>query len=174
MSVLDIYQFPEKVLLKKAEPVSEMNPSLEKLIQDMMETMYHAPGIGLAANQVGVLKRLAVLDLSSQDEPRNTIVIVNPKIVSMSEQTETIEEGCLSVPGFVAEVERAAQVTVAGKNMKGEDIEITAKGLFARALQHEIDHLDGILYIDRIGKLKRQRYVKQRKKELSLQQKTDD
>ncbi len=167
MSVRDIIEFPDPLLKKNARDVKSLNQEVKKLIEDMTDTMYHAPGIGLAANQIGEMQKIAVADVSSKDEPKKTIVIVNPRIVDMSEETETMEEGCLSVPEFSSEVERALWITVAGKNMKGEDIEFTARDLLARVLQHEIDHLNGVLYIDRIGKLKRYQYVRQRKKTLA-------
>lgn len=167
MARLRILEFPDPILKQKAQPLDGINAAIEKLIRDMTDTMYQAPGVGLAANQVGVAKQVLVADVSSQEEARNTIVIVNPKIIELGDETETMEEGCLSVPEFRAEVERALRVVVAGKNLAGEDIEITAEGFLARVLQHEIDHLSGTLYIDRIGKLKRQRYVRLRKKALA-------
>jgi peptide deformylase len=167
MAVLEIAQFPHPVLKGKTEPVEGINQAIEKLVKDMADTMYHAPGSGLAANQVGVNKQIMVADVSQAEEEKDTIVIINPRIVSMSDETEIMEEGCLSVPDFRAEVERAVLITVLGRDLEGEDIEVEAEGFFARVLQHEIDHLNGVLYIDRIGKLKRQRYVRQRKKALA-------
>jgi len=167
MAVLEIVQFPHPVLKEKTETVEGINQAIEKLVKDMADTMYHAPGSGLAANQVGVNKQIMVGDVSQAEEEKDTIVIINPRIISMSDETEIMEEGCLSVPDFRAEVERAVTVTVLGKDLEGEDIEVEAEGFFARVLQHEIDHLNGVLYIDRIGRLKRQRYVRQRKKALA-------
>ena len=167
MAVLEIVQFPHPVLKEKSETVEGINQAIEKLVKNMADTMYNAPGSGLAANQVGVNKQIMVVDVSSAEEEKNTIVIINPRIVSMSDETEIMEEGCLSVPDFRAEVERAVTVTVLGKDLEGEDVEVEAEGFFSRVLQHEIDHLNGVLYIDRIGKLKRQRYVRQRKKALA-------
>ncbi|HUT53981.1 MAG TPA: peptide deformylase [bacterium] len=167
MALLRILEFPDPVLKEKARPLDGINPAIEKLIRDMTDTMYQAPGVGLAANQVGALKQVLVADVSSAEEARNTIVIVNPRIIELSDETETAEEGCLSVPEFRAEVERAVRIVVLGKDLQGEEVEITAEGFFARVLQHEIDHLHGTLYIDHIGKLKRQRYVRQRKKALA-------
>jgi len=166
MAILDIVTFPDPVLSQEAEEVKDINSELEKLIRDMADTMYQAPGVGLAANQVGIPRKVAVADVSESDEEKNTIVIVNPRIVSMSEETDSMEEGCLSVPDFQAEVERALRITVVGKDLKGEEVELEAKGFLARVLQHEIDHLYGNLFIDRIGKLKRDRYVRQRRKAL--------
>ncbi len=171
MSLLDIVKFPEPVLAQEAEDVKDLNAEVEKLIRDMAETMYHAPGVGLAANQVGIPRKVAVVDVSESEETKNTLVIVNPRIVDISEDTDRMEEGCLSVPDFQAEVERALQVTVTGRNLKGEKVEFKAEGFLARVLQHEIDHLYGKLFIDRIGKLKRDRYVKQRKKEIAKENK---
>lgn len=167
MSLLDIIHFPHPVLKEKAEPVGGINQAIEELIRNMTDTMYHAPGLGLAANQVGVPKKIAVIDVSSADEPKNTIVIINPRIIEIGVETEKNEEGCLSVPDFRSEVERALRVVVAGKDLKGEDIEITAEDIMARVIQHEIDHLAGTLFIDRIGKLKRRMYIRQRKKALA-------
>jgi peptide deformylase len=171
MSVLEIVKFPHPALKTKTDLVEGINQAIEKLVKDMADTMYNAPGSGLAANQVGVNKQIMVADVSQAEEEKNTIVIINPRIVSMSDETELTAEGCLSVPDFQAEVERAVTVTVLGKDLEGEDVEVEAEGFFARVLQHEIDHLNGILYIDRIGKLKRRRYVRQRKKALAASKK---
>jgi len=163
VSLLEIVTFPHPALKTKAGEVKGINPDLEKLVRDLAETMYHAPGIGLAANQVGVLQQVAVVDVSGPEEAKNLVVLVNPRIVA-AEDSEALEEGCLSVPGFRAEVKRAARLTVRAKNLKGEDIEIHAEGLFARALQHEIDHLQGKLFLDRIGRLKRSQIIREIKK----------
>lgn len=171
MALLEIYEFPHQVLKEKAAPVEGINQAIEKLVRDMTETMYHAPGIGLAANQVGVPKRIAVVDVSTEEQPRQPLVIINPRIVSLGDDTEKIEEGCLSVPDYRAEVERAVRITVVGKDLAGEDLEIEAEGMMARVLQHEIDHLEGTLFIDRLGRLKRQLYVRQRKKALKSEAK---
>ena len=163
MSLLEIVTFPHPALKTKAGEVQGLNPDLEQLVQDLAETMYHAPGVGLAANQVGILQQVAVVDISGAEEEKNLIVLVNPRIVSR-EGKEKAEEGCLSVPGFRGEVERALKVTVQAKNLKGEEITLTAEGLFARALQHEIDHLQGKLFLDRLGRLKRAQIVREMKK----------
>jgi len=167
MSILEIIQFPHPLLKTKTLPVEGVNAAVERLVRDMIETMYHAPGSGLAANQVGVGKQIMVADVSKAEEEPNTIVIVNPQIVSVSEETIIANEGCLSVPDFNAELSRPAQVTVVGKNLAGEEVEIEADGWLARVIQHEIDHLNGILYIDRLGRLKRQGYIRKRKKALA-------
>ena len=166
MSLLEIVTFPHPALKTKAGEVKGLNPDLERLVQDLAETMYHAPGVGLAANQVGVLQQVAVVDVSGPEEEKNLIVLVNPRIVSLQGE-EKNEEGCLSVPGFRAEVARALKITVQARNLKGEEITLTAEGLFARALQHEIDHLQGRLFFDRLGRLKRSRIVRQIKKQKS-------
>lgn len=171
MAILTICEFPDPILKQATAPVAEMNAEIEKLIADMIETMYHAPGVGLAANQVGASKRIVVLDVSTPEEPLNTVVIVNPQIITLSEESEKAEEKCLSVPDFMAEVERALSIKVVGKSPAGEDLEIEADHFMARVLQHEIDHLDGLLYLDRIGKLKRQLYVRQRRKALAKSKK---
>lgn len=164
MALLEIKQFPHPVLKRVADPVDGMNEELLKLVADMVETMYHAPGVGLAATQVAAPRSIAVVDVSKEDEPRQTLVLVNPRIVEQSQETENGEEKCLSVPDFQGEVERAQRITVLAKDLKGEDLIITAEGFLARVLQHEIDHLNGLLYIDHLGRLKRARYVRQRKK----------
>jgi len=164
---LDIVTFPDPILKAPCMPIEGVNEELLRLVEDMTETMYQAPGVGLAANQVGVSKQMVVIDASSPQEPVSTVVLVNPRIISFSEEKEKDEEGCLSVPDLKAEVERAVRVTVLAKNLKGEDIKIEAQGFLARVLQHEIDHLNATLIIDRIGKLKRERYVKLRKQALA-------
>lgn len=167
MAKLEIVTFPDPVLKAACAPIEGVNRELLRLAEDMAETMYQAPGVGLAANQVGVSKQLIVIDASSPQEPVQTVVLVNPRIISLSEEKETDEEGCLSVPDLKAEVERALRVTVLAKSLKGDDLKIEAQGFLARVLQHEIDHLNATLIIDRIGKLKRERYVKQRKQTLA-------
>ena len=168
MGLLKIFEFPDPVLKETAQDVTDFNEQLEKLVQDMTDTMYHAPGVGLAANQVGVTKRVLVADITTKEEALNTLVLINPTIVEFGDETEKMEEGCLSVPDFTSEVERCLKVKVHAKNLKGEDIEVVAEGFLARVFQHEIDHLNGTLYIDRISRLKRNRYVKQRKKALNI------
>lgn len=171
MAVIEIVEFPHPVLKEIARPVEAMNPELMKFIEDMAETMYNAPGVGLAANQVGLARQIAVVDVSNAEEPKNTLVLVNPRIIEWSEQTEAEEEGCLSVPELRSEVKRALMITVLAKNLQGDEIKLRAEGFLARVLQHEIDHLNGTLFIDRIGKFKRQRYVRQRKKALAAAEK---
>ena len=155
MALLEILTYPDPILKQVSEPVEEINSDVTALIQDLLETMYEAPGIGLAAPQVGQLKRVVVLDLDYRSgEERKPIVLVNPEIV-FSEGEILFEEACLSVPEYSAEVKRFEKIKVKGLNEKGEDVEIEGEGLLSVALQHEIDHLDGILFIDRLGLVKR-------------------
>ena len=159
MSVLRITKYPEEVLKQKTKPVSEFDSELQKLIDDMIETMYAAPGVGLAANQVGVSKQVTVIDISSREEKSSLIVLVNPEIVHMEGETSA-EEGCLSIPDYTTVVKRAERVKVRCLDRWGNPVEIEADGLLARALQHEIDHLNGFLLIDRIGRIKREFFRK--------------
>ena len=163
MAVLEIKKYPEKVLKQKAMPVTDFDQDLQVLIDDMIETMYAAPGVGLAAPQVGVSKRLAVIDISSKDEKCPLIVLVNPVIVSCEGEVE-FEEGCLSFPEYTATVKRAEKVFVKALDREGRAISIEGLDLLAIALQHEIDHLEGILLIDRISPIKREFFKKRFKK----------
>ncbi len=151
MAILEIKEYGEPVLRGKALPVTEIALEILNLIKDMAETMYADSGLGLAAPQVGVSKRIIVID----GEEDGLIVLINPMIVK-SEGELVEEEGCLSLPGIYSQVKRSSKVTVKALNQNGDQIEMTKEGLAARALQHEIDHLDGILFIDRIGKMERQ------------------
>ncbi|MBI4765886.1 MAG: peptide deformylase [Deltaproteobacteria bacterium] len=168
MALLEICKYPDPVLQKKAKPLKETDPSLEKLIEDMIETMYHAPGIGLAATQVGKPLRVIVFDLNPREEGRNPSCLINPEIIE-AEGEQTLEEGCLSVPEYFSEVKRKAKVKVRGLNIQGKAVEICGEGVLATVLQHEIDHLDGILFIDRISALKRALYKKRVQKKLKNQ-----
>ncbi len=153
--VRKILKYGEPVLEKKAEPVTEFDtPELHELVSDMWETMYAAKGVGLAAPQVGISRRISVIDVSIGENETDKIVIINPEIVTR-EGKQTGEEGCLSIPGFREPVTRANQVTVRAKNARGEDIELSGQELLARAFQHEIDHLNGILFINHLSALKR-------------------
>ena len=147
-----VYGTPE--LQEKSSPVVDFNDELRNLAQDMLETMYAAPGIGLAAPQIGINVRLIVVDLSGGEEAGHQLILANPEITDQ-EGSEKEEEGCLSVPGFTAMVERPISISVCGQDIEGQPQEIRAEGLLARALCHEIDHLDGILYLDRLSVLKR-------------------
>lgn len=164
MSILNIKKYPEDVLKKKTRPVTEFDSKLQKLIDDMIETMYAAPGVGLAANQVGVSKQVTVIDVSPRDETSSLIVLVNPEIVH-KEGNNSSEEGCLSIPEYTTIVKRAEMVKVRGLDRNGVPVEIEAEGLLARALQHEIDHLNGFLLIDRIGRIKREFFKKRYSRE---------
>jgi peptide deformylase len=148
-----------KVLKQKSKPVTVVDDELRALMDDMLETMYAAPGIGLAAIQVGVPKRVLVMDLSRGEEPKQPRFFVNPEIIWSSEETAPYEEGCLSVPEIYEEVERPAQVRVRYLTYHGAQVEEDAEGLFATCIQHEIDHLEGVLFIDYLSRLKRDRAV---------------
>jgi peptide deformylase len=157
MAVLPILEVPDPRLKVKATPVAEIDAWLRKLAEDMLETMYQAPGIGLAATQVGAMKRVCVVDVADKkngEEPR-PMVLVNPDITWQSEDAESAEEGCLSLPSHYADVIRPRSVRVRYRDLEGAEQEVAADGLLARCLQHEIDHLDGVLFIDRISALKR-------------------
>ncbi len=162
---MKIFKYPEPVLRIKAEPIKNIDKELQALIDEMIETMYAASGIGLAANQVGVTKRLIVFESCPGEEGRSPEVLINPEIVSR-EGTVSSEEACLSVIDYAAEVSRAACVKAKGIDRNGNPVEIDVEDLKAICLQHEIDHLDGILFIDHISSLKRSLYKKRLKKKL--------
>ncbi len=162
MAVLEIKKYPEKILREKAIPVKAFNSELQRLIDDMIETMYAAPGVGLAANQVGVSKQVVVIDVSSREENIPLIVLVNP-IITYTEGETSVEEGCLSVPDYMTVVKRAERVKVTGLDRNGKQVEIEGAGLLSRAIQHEVDHINGILLIDRIGRLKKELFKKRYK-----------
>jgi peptide deformylase len=162
MALLPILEFPDERLRKKAKTVSVVTPEITQLVEDMLETMYDAPGIGLAANQVNVQLRVIVMDLSeNKDQP---IVLINPEIVNKS-GTEESEEGCLSVPGFYEKVTRAEAVTIKGQDRNGAPLTLEADGLLAVCIQHEMDHLEGKLFVDYLSPLKRQLARRKVKKE---------
>jgi peptide deformylase len=160
MALRDIIILPDKRLRLISEPAKANDPELRGLIDDMFETMYEAPGIGLAAIQVGVPKRVIVMDLAKKDDPKEPMVFINPQVLWRSDEKATYEEGCLSIPEFYEEVERPAKVRVTFRDLAGGEQELEASGLMATCLQHEIDHLDGVLFIDHISKLKRDRVIK--------------
>jgi peptide deformylase len=151
-------------LKTKSEPVAAVDDDLRALMDDMLETMYDAPGVGLAAIQIGVPKRVLVMDISRGDEPRAPRYFVNPELVWKSEEIVPYEEGCLSVPDIYDEVERPAKVRVRYLGYDGKPVEEDAEGLFAVCIQHEMDHLDGVLFLDHLSRLKRQRAVAKVKK----------
>ena len=154
MPLLSIVNCLDPILRKKCRPVENINDQLIKLSEDMIETMYESGGLGLAANQVGLSSGLFVINISIQKEERNPIVIINPSITA-SEDKEMGEEGCLSIPDIFTEVERAQRVEVKGYDLKGDEVRYEAEGFLARAFQHEMDHLNGILFWDNLGKVKR-------------------
>ncbi|MEC4684412.1 MAG: peptide deformylase [Nitrospirota bacterium] len=159
MSVLEIKKYPDPVLKKKALFVENIDGALQELIDDMIDTMYDAPGIGLAAPQVGESRRIIVVHINLKEEAHPLIVLVNPEIVQVDGKVVS-EEGCLSVPGYVSNIERAGMVLVKGFDREGRPVEVEAEGLLSRALQHEIDHLDGILFVDRMSPIKREFFRK--------------
>jgi peptide deformylase len=155
MALLDILVAPDPRLARTAEPVPEVDRAVRKLMDDMLDTMYAAPGIGLAAPQVGVNKRVLVLDISRDPKKPQPLRVANPEIVWASDELVRYEEGCLSLPDQFAEVERPARVRVRYLDENGEPVEIEADGLLATCLQHEMDHLKGVLFVDHISTLKR-------------------
>lgn len=163
MSLLPISIYPDPVLRRKAERVESVDASIQRLIDDMIETMREAPGIGLAANQVGRPVRVLVLDVERREPGVGLIVLINPELVSASGKTKS-EEGCLSIPGYFAGVTRYREVVVRGMDREGQKIEITADGLLSIALQHEMDHLEGKLFIDRISPISRDIFKRRWKK----------
>jgi len=165
MALRDILVVPDPRLKQVSKPVDAVDDDLRALMDDMLETMYAAPGIGLAAIQIGVPKRVIVMDIARQDEPKEPRYFVNPEILWASEETAPYEEGCLSVPEIYDEVERPARVKIRYLDYRGETIEEDAEGLFAVCIQHEMDHLDGVLFIDHLSRLKREQAVKKVKKQ---------
>ena len=150
---------PDPILRKKCNPIEKVDDEIKKLMKDMLETMYDAPGIGLAAIQIGILKRLVVIDIS-KDEKKDPLFLVNPEIISQSKATSVYEEGCLSLPGQFAEIERPSECLVKYINLDGKEKELKANGLLATCIQHEVDHLNGILFIDYLSKLKKDMIIK--------------
>lgn len=159
MSLLTILHHPDPRLRQKAQPVTVFDAALQALIDDMFETMYDAPGVGLAATQVGLALRLAVMDCSEDKDKPQPMVIINPEILDPDDRVE-MEEGCLSVPGIADKVQRYNRLTLRAFDRNGQPFELAAEGLLAQAIQHEIDHLDGKLYIDYLSALKRERITK--------------
>ena len=155
MAVREIVFYPNDVLTTKTEPVEEVNDAVRELVQDLLDTMYDAPGVGLAAPQIGILKRVAVIDISGPDDPPDPKVLINPEVVERQGEI-TWEEGCLSFPKLYEKVDRASDVVVKALNEKGEEVTYEGDELLAVAMQHEIDHLDGKLFIDYLKPLRRQ------------------
>ena len=170
MSKKKIVIEPDPILRKKSKSLEKVDDELRRLLDDMLETMYSAPGIGLAAVQIGILKRLIVIDISKEKEKKNPLFLINPEIISKSKNTSIYEEGCLSLPGHFAEIERPAECQIKYIGYDGKKKEIKANGLLSTCIQHEIDHLDGILFIDYLSKLKKDMILKKlvkHKKELN-------
>ncbi len=165
MSLKSIVIEPDPILRKKSEPVEQVDDSTRKLLDDMIQTMYAAPGIGLAAVQIGILKRIIVIDISKKDEKKNPIFLINPKITYQSKETSIYEEGCLSLPGYFAEIERPAKCKINYIDYYGKKAELATEGLLSTCVQHEIDHLNGILFIDYLSKLKKDMIIKKLKKQ---------
>ncbi|HUF76611.1 MAG TPA: peptide deformylase [Longimicrobiales bacterium] len=164
MAIREILFLGDRVLREEAEEVASFDDELRALVRDMFETMYHAEGIGLAAPQIGVSSRVVVVDLRREKEDDQPMALVNPRLVWASEETSKQPEGCLSLPTLEEVVERPVQVRVEAVDPEGRPLEIDASELLARALQHEIDHLDGILFLDRVSALKRRMLLKKWKK----------
>jgi len=166
MPLLEIRKYPDKILKQKTVELSDIDGQTQKIIDDMVETMYSARGIGLAANQVGISQRLCVIDLSLRETNKiPLIVLINPVVVQKEGMIDA-EEGCLSIPGYMTSVKRAEKVLVKGLGREGKPVEIEGEGLLARALQHEIDHLDGFLFIDRMSPIRREFFKRRYKKSL--------
>ncbi len=155
---------------KKSLPFEKVDSQVKTLLDDMLETMYEAPGIGLAAVQIGILKRAIVLDISREDEKKNPIFLINPIVRLKSEKRSIYEEGCLSLPGYFAEIERPAECEIDYIDYDGKERNLKAKGLMATCIQHEVDHLNGVLFIDYLSKLKKDMIIKKlikQKKEIN-------
>tara|TARA_Y100001935_G_C17271712_1_gene492308 strand:+ start:422 stop:946 length:525 start_codon:yes stop_codon:yes gene_type:complete len=170
MSKRNIVIEPDPILRKKSELIEKVDDGIKKLLDDMLETMYDAPGIGLAAVQVGILKRIIVIDVSKAEEEKKPLFFINPEITFKSERTSSYEEGCLSLPGYFAEIERPAECHLNFIDYNGKKKNLKASGLLATCIQHEIDHLNGILFIDYLSKLKKDMIIKKltkQKKEIS-------
>jgi peptide deformylase len=160
MAVRDILILPDKRLRLVSKPVAKIDAATRQLVEDMFETMYDAPGIGLAAIQIGEPRRIVTMDLAKKDESREPQVFINPELISQSGDKNVHEEGCLSIPEYYEEVARPAEVKLRYLDLDGKQHEIEADGLLATCIQHEIDHLNGVLFIDHISKLKRDRVIK--------------
>jgi peptide deformylase len=160
MAVRPLVILPDRQLRLVSEPVGPITDEVRKLASDMLDTMYDAPGIGLAAIQIGVPKRLVVIDLGKDPEERSPMVLVDPEITWSSEEKRVHEEGCLSIPEYYEEVERPDRIRLTYRNLAGEAVETEADGILATCIQHEIDHLNGVLFVDHLSRLKRSRVLK--------------
>ena len=171
MAKREILVLPDQRLRQVADEIPEVDDAVKQLAADMLETMYAAPGIGLAATQIGEMKRLVVMDLAKEGEKPDPIVMINPEIKKSSDETVTTEEGCLSIPEIYYDVERPAEVTVEYTDLEGKRVTRDARDRLAICVQHEIDHLDGVMYIDYLSRLKRDRVLKKFQKAEKLQKK---
>ena len=165
MPLKNIVIEPDPILRKISQPIETVNNETKKLLDDMLETMYAAPGIGLAAVQVGILKRIIVIDISKEKEKKNPFFLINPEIIFKSEKTSSYEEGCLSLPGHFAEIERPSECRVTYIDYNGKKRELKANGILSTCIQHEVDHLNGVLFIDYLSKLKKDMIIKKLKKQ---------
>ena len=165
MKTLNIITEPHPILRKESTSLEKVDDDLRKLMDSMLETMYIAPGIGLAAPQIGILKRLVVIDISKSEEERKPLFLINPEIITRSKKLSTYEEGCLSLPGQFAEIERPAECHVRYIDYNGKNKELKANGLLSTCIQHEVDHLNGVLFIDYLSKLKKTMIIKKLKKQ---------
>jgi peptide deformylase len=172
MAIRPILTIPDPLLRKQARPVERVDAELRRLADDMLATMYDAPGIGLAAPQIGISRRLIVMDPAKDDQPKTPLVMVNPEILIRSKEMRLHDEGCLSIPDFTAEIERPAVTRVAYVDLKGEQQETELEGVWSTLVQHEIDHLNGVLFIDYLSRLKRdmvvRKFIKQKRTEKAL------
>lgn len=171
MAKRPILILPDERLRAIAEPIEKIDDGIKELAKDMLDTMYDAPGIGLAAPQIGELKRIVVMDLAKEGEEPDPIVMINPEILKYSDDTVVSEEGCLSIPEIYYEVERPADITVKYTDLEGKTVEKDATDRLAICIQHELDHLDGVLYIDYLSRLKRDRVLKKFQKAEKLAKK---
>ena len=161
---------PDPILRKKCSPIEKVDDQTRKLMKDMLKTMYEAPGIGLAAIQIGILKRIVVIDISKDEEKKSPLFLVNPEIIFRSKNTSVYEEGCLSLPGQFAEIERPAECHLKYLDFDGKTKELKADGLLSTCIQHEVDHLNGILFIDYLSKLKKNMIIKKLLKQRNTSQ----
>ena len=168
MAVRPILVIPDQRLRSVADPIVEVDEDIRTLAKDMLDTMYDAPGIGLAAPQIGVMKRIVVIDIAGEGEKPDPMVLINPEITRFGDEIQVTEEGCLSIPELYYEVERPSAVTVKYTDLDGQDVTKDAEGKLAVCIQHELDHLDGVLYIDYLSRLKRDRVIKKFDKQAKL------
>jgi peptide deformylase len=160
MTIKPLIILPDPILRQVSAPIEQVDDAVRSLSDDMLETMYDAPGIGLAAIQVGIARRMLVIDLSKEDEEKKPQVFINPEVLQSSDDRSVYEEGCLSIPDYYAEVERPAKITVKFVGLDGKEQLLDADGLLATCLQHEIDHLNGVMFIDHISRLKREMVIR--------------